>query len=224
MLNKFPDPTHEQPEVTKPTKLNKVETAETKEELELKIQKELAKQGKSSGINFDFPKPRFRLGPDKLYSELNWDYFSPQITETEKEELNFCFQRLVEYLDSPIITDDFTDHNARRDWENGNLKKNSPEAEAYYEHNRLGLNFASSLNKMINILNLEFENNTFINRDVIYKLNTFLDLLPEELKDGSGENYANLTTEEKITLCDELAPLVAATIRTIGRAKLTQVN
>jgi len=221
MLNKFPDATYEQPEVAKPSK---VETAETKEELELKIQKELAKQGKIDGINFDFPKPRFRLGPEKVYAELNWDNFQPQITETEREELNFCFQKLVQYLDSPIITDNFTDHSTRRDWEDENLNKVSPEAENYYEHNRLGLNFASSLNKIINILNLEFENNKFVNREVIDKINVFLSLLPEELKDGNGEEYADLTTDEKIRICDKLAPLIAATIRTIGRTKLTQVN
>jgi len=221
MFNQFPGATNEKPEVAKPSK---VETAETKEELELKIQKELIKQGKIDGINFDFPEPRFRLGPEKVYAELNWDNFSPKITDSEREELNFCFQKLVRYLDSPIITDNFTDHSARRDWEDENLNKVSREAEAYYERNRLGLNFASSLNKMINILNLEFEDNKFVNRDVIDKINVFLSLLPEELKDGNGGKYADLTTEERIGLSDKLAPLIAATIRTIGRTKLTQVN
>lgn len=221
MLNKIPDSIMSSPEVISPVK---AETAETKEEITLKIQNELNHQGKLEGIKFSFPEPRFKVVSEKLYPGLNWDYFSSEIDEQEKEELSLCFNRLVQYLDSPIIVDNFSDHSARRDWEHNNLEKISPEAKAYYEHNRLGLNFASSLNKMINILNLEFENKNFISRDIIDRLNIFFSMLPVELQDGHSEDYAKLNTEEKIAICDKLVPLITATLRTIGVAKLEQAN
>lgn len=221
MLNKFPDNTINKPELAGP---NKTEAIETKQEIELRIQKELGKQGELSGVKFSFPEPRFKVAPEKLYPELNWSYFSPELSEQKREELSFCFNKLIQYLSSPIIVDNLPDHSARRDWEDENLEKVSPEAARYYERNRLGLNFASCLNKMINVLDQEFQDKEFINRDIIDKLNIFLSMLPQELQDGHGEDYALLSTEEKITICDKLAPLIAAVLRTIGRAKLEQAN
>jgi hypothetical protein len=221
MLNKFPDSTINKPEANKPSK---AETAETKEEITLKIQNELSRQGKLNGINFSFLKPRFLVAPEKLPSELNLDYFSPDISEEEKARREFCFQRLIQYLDSPIITDNIPNHNQRRDWETENLGKLSPEAQAYYNRNRLGLNFASGPNKLNDIINEDFKDGMFINRDIFDKLNVLINLLPLELQNGHSEDYAELTTDEKIAVTDKAATIMAAIVRTLGRKKLEQAN
>ncbi len=221
MLNKFPEATINNPEtVEKP----KFENAETKKEIELKIQNELSRQGKMKGIDFSFPEPRLKIAPEKLPSELDWSYFSPEISEVEREDLSFCFNQLCQYLDSPIIADNFSDHKVRRDWEDENLPQLGPEVQKYYEHNRLGLNFSSGLSNVINLLNLKFQAGSFINSDAINKLNILRDFLPPELQSGCSDDYARLSTEEKIALSDKLASLISAALWIIGRIKLEQVN
>ncbi len=221
MLNKFPGAINDQPEAASPTK---AETGETKEEMELVWQEELISAGKLKGVNFKFVKPKLRLVPEKLPPELNWNLFAGNISEAEKEKLNYCFQKIIRYLDSPIITDNFPDHHARRDWEKENLGKMSPETQDYYNHNRLGLNFASHLNKLNFFLNEDFKEQIFISREALDQLNAFFALLPRELQDGEGERYASETTAEKIKSMEKLAPLMSGALRILGQEKIAQAN
>jgi len=221
MLNKFPGTINDQPEVASP---DKAETGKSKEEMELIWQKELASVGKLKGVNFEFVEPKLRLVPEKLPSELNWNLFASDISEEEREKLNYCFQKIIRYLNSPIITDNFPDHHARRDWEKENLGKMSSEAQDRYNHNRLGLNFASHLNKLNFFLNEDFKEQIFISREALNQLNDFFALLPRELRDGEGERYASETTAEKIKTMEKLAPLMSGTLRILGQEKIEQAN
>lgn len=214
MQNKFPD-----------LASNKIENSRSKEEIERGWRKELISKGRElGGVEFEFIAPKLCVAAGRLPRELDWNFFAADISNKEKEELDYCFQKLIKYLDSPIIIDDFPEHGARREWEKENLEKISFDLQAYYNSNRLGLNFASSLNKFVLILNKDFEDNRFISREILEKIEALASLLPEELQDGNGELYANLSNAEKITVTDKLAPIIAAVIRTLGQKRLDQLN
>jgi len=196
----------------------------TQEEREADWQQELVQVGrKFGGVEFKSVKPKIKTKVEFLPAELDWNLFTEDISKEEKEKLSLMFSELIEYLDSSIITDDFADHNQRSAWEKEYLNLLSPEAQEYYKHNRLGLNFNSRLNKFCRFLVISQEDkNDTLDQNKFEQLQFFLELIPKEL--NNGDLYAQLTTEEKIERINKLDSLASTVIRLLGRQPIEQSN
>jgi len=155
----------------------------TKEDLEKEWQQELIQDGqKFGGVKFKFVEPRLKIKAERLPAELDWDLFSPEINEEDKKKLSFLFSSLIDYLDAPIITDNFINHDDRRDWEKKYLKFFKPATQKYYNNNRLGINFNSRFYKFYSVLNENQEQGKVLEENKFNQLQSFTEIIPKELK------------------------------------------
>ena len=177
---------------------------ETKEEIEMRIRKEIIAKGKEfEGVEFKFREPKRKIAKDALPATLNWNLFNKNLSVQEKLNLQSLLEKMEAFLDSPIITDNFDDHGARRVWEGKYLEQLSPEAQAYYSHNRLGLNFATGVIKFRNYfdpINLLPGEEMKMNEEAYKLLLGMCSIIPEPLK--NGDDYGELSLEDKI-ICIE---------------------
>jgi len=205
----------------------RAETFETKQEerrrIEEAFQKEIVSVGKECGHKIEFSEPKMKVDPEKMPTDLNWSLFSEDISAEDKDDLRYVFNELKLFLNSPMFTDDFPDHVARRQWEFDNLEKISPEAKEYYNHNRLGVNFFSKLIGLGHILeNYSLNNPEFINHEALATIESLIATLPREIKES--EVFFLISSDRKIEAINTLSTHVSAVIRILGEKKADSLN
>jgi hypothetical protein len=195
--------------------------AETSDEIEKRVKKELVEKGKESAdIEFKFIEPKLRVKPEDLPRNLNWELFPKNIAAEEKERLTLMFNKMIDYLDALIITDNFSNHDERGNWERKYRDELSPEAYNCYKNNRLGLTNGSRPLSFLRYLLSQQEDygsqtETFINPKILAQLEIFVSTMSPELK--SGDIYGRTSLDRKIEIADEEMPRVfSAVIRTLG--------
>jgi len=195
--------------------------AETREEIEERAKQELVEKGRAfENVEFKFIEPRLRVKPEQLPHNLDWNLFSKNISDEEKERLTHMFNKLEDYLDALIITDNFEYHDDRGNWEKKYRNELSPEAWDIYKNNHLGLTNASrpvGLLEYISIIQDDYQskNDLFIKPEVLSQLKNFVKMTPPEIR--SGNVYGKTSLDRKIKIADQEMTLVfSAVIRTLG--------
>jgi len=200
-----------------------IQEAKTQEELEQEWQQELIQAGQQfEKIEFKFVEPRLKIKAERLPFELDWDLFSEDISEEDRQRFSFLFSQTIEYLDAPIITDNFPNHNKRVEWEEKYLNSLKPEVQKYYQRNRLGLNFNSRFNKFYSALEFSQEQDNILDQDKFAQLQSFAEIIPKELE--NADLYKQLTTEKKIEYINNLDKLVSASVRLLGKKSIEKLN
>lgn len=204
--------------------------AETRGEIEARAKQELIKKGrefnkddfrfideneKIDQVEFKFITPRVRVYPEGLPHSLDWNLFSDNITEKDKEQLSLMFSKLKDYLGALIITDNFRYHDDRGEWERLYRGELSPETWDLYKNNRLGLTNASRPISFLNYLRSLEKAGLLLNPSAMAKLETFVNMAPDEVRRGDSYNQASLA--RKIEIADKDMPLIfSAVVRTMG--------
>jgi hypothetical protein len=207
--------------------------AETREEIEERVKKEIIAKGQEFNkegfeffgqeidkVNYKLIEPKTRVYPDKLPHNLDWKLFSENITKEEKEQLTSMFNSLQDYLGAFIITDNFTSHYDRGEWEKKLRQELSPAAWNCYKNNRLGLTNGFRPLAFSNYLtecqkDRQANDKMFIDPQVLSRLETFINMIPAEIKDGTV--YGRTDLSRKIEIADKEMPLIfSAVIRTLG--------
>lgn len=185
-----------------------LEAEKEEEKREKKYQEELIDSGKETGVEFGFPNPEIKMIREGLPEKMEEKFFSASIKEEEKNDVNFIFSQLAKYLNAPIITDNFSNHGLRREWEKENIHKLSTETQEYYNSNRLSLNLASELNKFQMVLELESEfGNLVVSKEINDKLQIIFSKIPDILKNGNSLLYNAASLSDKLVAINEVSAL-----------------
>lgn len=221
MAEKFSGPL---PELV-PEKLSP-EEAETKQEKEKRVRRELVEKGKQSeNVEFEFIEPKRRIGRESLPAKLDWSLFNANLSEKEKEDIGNFFERMKDFLDAPIITDNIPDHPQRRVWEGKYLGQLSPEARDYYSKNRLGFNFYGTVINFQKYFDPEVlveGEEMRMDQEAYDHLVAFCSIIPRPLTDL--RLYDLLSKEQKVECVEKLAPIVSAVVRYFGERKTATKN
>lgn len=208
------------------------EQAETREEVERRVRQELVEKGREfGGVKFGFVEPKLKVQPEKLPQGLNWNLFSNNLTDEEKTRLSFMFNKVVDYLSAPIITDDFICHDDRGKWELEHLSKLSPQAWTFYKNNRLGLTNNSRPKGLVDYLSKAQEDykaqeDVFIDSRILSRLEGLISIMPEEIKNGNLYSRIELDKENemarKLKIVDKMGPIFSAVIWVLGEPTTKQ--